>query len=548
MSMTFSFPSAAAPAANIGTADARWTSLGYFNLYRIAMASVFLLAAAFYREASNLFSLNERLFVTTNSVYWVLALAFVLVHQRRWLPLNWLLTVEVTTDIVALTLLMHASGGLRGGIAIMMVVVLAGAGLVGQGRLTMLYAAMATLAVLAEQGFRMLAIGADAGDFLPVGTTSIGFFATAISARLLAQRVIANEELARQRGIDLNNQLRVNEHIIKDMGDGVLVVDPASTVRQYNPQAQALLGVPLDVGRALAEVSKPLADKLASFQLGGGEAVVALLPPERAYSLRARFVRPAESGDVLIYLEDLGRIQAQAQQLKLAALGRLTAGIAHEIRNPLAAISHAAELLREERREDMQERLTRIIGDNSRRLDRMVRDVLELGRRDRAQAEPIRLKSYLDTFLGEFCLREQVPRELFRVEVELDPVLSFDRAHLEQVLWNLLANALRYCSRSAGAIRVIARVGAAANRSELHVMDNGPGIDDAVGGHVFEPFFTTHTQGTGLGLYIAREMCDANRATLALLPNAPGAHFCITGSDHGKTEIDCASRQRAPAT
>ncbi len=215
---------------------------------------------------------------------------------------------------------------------------------------------------------------------------------------------------------------------------------------------------------------------------------------------------------------------------KMASLGRLTAGIAHEVRNPLAAISHAAELLREERREDMQERLTRIIGDNSRRLDRMVHEILELGRRDRAQAEPIQLKPYLEGFVDEFCLREEVERELFRLDVESDPVLSFDRAHLDQVLWNLLANALRYCSRSPGAIRLAAGRREAAARPELHIVDDGPGIDEDVRAQVFEPFFTTHTQGTGLGLYIAREMCEANHATLELLANAPGAHFCVTGT------------------
>ena len=248
-------------------------------------------------------------------------------------------------------------------------------------------------------------------------------------------------------------------------------------------------------------------------------------------NLRARLVRPAEGGDVLVYLEDIGQIQAQAQQLKLAALGRLTASIAHEIRNPLAAISHAAELLREEKRGDMQARLTRIIGDNSRRLDRMVREVLELGRRDHVHPESIALRGYLEAFLDEFCLHEQVSRGMFRVEVDGDPVWSFDRAHLHQILWNLLSNAVRYCSREAGAIVLRAAGDAGLKRTELHVIDDGPGIAEAHRAQAFEPFYTTHSQGTGLGLYIARELCDANRASLDLVSSERGAHFRIAGAE-----------------
>lgn len=522
-------PSAGVPLPAGDAPDVRWESLHYFNLYRLAAAGVFLAAALLQGGGTTLFAVDERLFVTTDIIYVLVALAFVAFHGHRWIAFDWLLTVQVAMDIVALTLLMHASGGLRGGIAIMIVVVLAGAGLVGQGRLTVFYAAMATLAVLAEQAVRLLRFGADPGEFVPVGTTSIGFFATAISARLLAQRISANAALARARGIALDNQLRVNEYIIRDMADGVLVVDPDGGLRQFNPQAAQLLGGAPAVGRPLTEVSEPLASLFERFRAGGGQAPVLPAAGERAASLRARFVRPAESGDILVYLEDLGRIQAQAQQLKLAALGRLTAGIAHEIRNPLAAISHAAELLREEKHAEKQARLTAIIGENTRRLDRMVADVLELGRRDRVQPEPIRLDPFLRTFLDDFCLHDGVRRALFRVELEHDPDMLFDRAHLNQVLWNLVANARRYCSGMDGAVRLAARrVGG--RRTELDVIDDGPGVPEEVRAQVFEPFFTTHTRGTGLGLYIARELCDANRAQLASLTTERGAHFRITAA------------------
>lgn len=505
--------------------DTRWKSLYYFNLYRLAVALVFLVAAAVQREGAS--AIQSRLFLTTDVAYCLAALAFVATHRRRWLPFDWLLTVQVMTDVVALTLLMHASGGLRGGIAIMIVVVLAGAGLVGQGRLTVFYAAMATLAVLAEQGLRMLDFAAEAGEFMTVGTTSIGFFAIAISARLLAQRVSANAALARERGIALDNQLRVNEYIIRDMADGVLVVDSNAAVRQSNPRACELLGRSPVVGVPLDELSPALAASFERFRLAGEQAMEPLPAPPGASSIRARFVRPAQGGDTLVYLEDLGRVQAQAQQLKLAALGRLTAGIAHEIRNPLAAISHAAELLGEDAGGPGQARLTAIIGDNTRRLDRMVRDVLQLGRRDRVQAETIRLDAYLHDFVDEFCQRGGAARALFRIDVGYDSTMRFDRAHLDQVLWNLAANARRYCSGREGAIRLSVSTDEARGRTAIEVADDGPGIPEEVRAQVFDPFFTTHTHGTGLGLYIARELCEANHANLELLGAPSGAHFRI---------------------
>jgi two-component system sensor histidine kinase PilS (NtrC family) len=425
--------------------------------------------------------------------------------------------------------MLFASGGGKSGLSVMLLVVLAGAGLVGQGRLTLFFAALATFAVLFEQGTRVVEFGADPADFVQTGFLCIGFFAMAISARLLARRVIANEELARQRGIDLANQLSVSERVIRDMQDGFMVVANDEQVRQWNPQAEALLGVRAPARPDLASFSVALAEQYRVFRGNRTEQVAALRVPGSGALLRARFVHAGESGDVLIYIEDMGRIQQQAQQIKLAALGRLTANIAHEIRNPLSAISHAAELLREERRAEDQDRLSRIINDNAHRLERLVRDVLELGRRDRTAQEPIRLAGFLESFLEELSLHERKARSTFSLAAGAEAVLLFDRAHLNQVLWNLLSNALRYCSGKPAAVRIEARGSAASERVELHIIDDGGGIDEETRGKIFEPFFTTHGRGTGLGLYIARELCEANDALIEWIGNEPGAHFRIIG-------------------
>ena len=506
-----------------------WTSLHYFNIYRLIVASVFLLAVAFYPRTSGLGSQSLPLFVWTSLAYWLLAIFFYGALKRLRIAFNRLLSLQVAADILAITLMMYASGGEKSGLAVMLLVVLAGAGLVGQGRLALFYAASATVAVLFEQTWRFLNFGADLADFVQAGILCIGFFATAISARLLARRVIANEELARQRGIDLANQLSVSERVIRDMQDGVMVVAPDETVRQWNPQAEMLLGVRAPARPDLASFSVALANLYRSYRKGAREQLASLRVAGSGALLRARFVHAGESGDVLIYLEDMGRIQQQAQQIKLAALGRLTANIAHEIRNPLSAISHAAELLREEKRTEGQVRLSRIINDNAQRLERLVRDVLELGRRDRTAQEPIRLTGFLESFLDELAMREEADRGVFALRADADATLFFDRTHLNQVLWNLLSNALRYCSRMPGAVRIEVRESIPSERVELHIIDDGAGVDEETRGKIFEPFFTTHGKGTGLGLYIARELCEANDASLDWAGNEPGAHFRIVG-------------------
>jgi two-component system sensor histidine kinase PilS (NtrC family) len=506
-----------------------WTSLHYYNIYRLIVASVFLLAVALYPRTSGLGSQNLRLFVWTSLAYWLLAIFFYGALKRLRIGFNRLLTLQVSVDILAITLMMYASGGEKSGLAVMLLVVLAGAGLVGQGRLTVFYAALTTVAVLFEQGARVLDFGADLADFVQTGILCIGFFATAISARLLARRVIANEELARQRGIDLANQLSVSERVIRDMQDGVMVVDAGEKVRQWNPQAEALLGVRAPARPDLASFSVTLAGQYRNFKEGSKDRVASLRVPGSGALLRARFVHAGDSGDVLIYIEDMGRIQQQAQQIKLAALGRLTANIAHEIRNPLSAISHAAELLREEKRTEGQERLSRIINDNAQRLERLVRDVLELGRRDRTSQEPIRLAGFLESFIDELAMHEQTDRAVFALSLEGDALLLFDRTHLNQVMWNLLSNARRYCSGRPGAVKIEARELPSSGRVELHIIDDGAGVDEEAGGKIFEPFFTTHGKGTGLGLYIARELCEANDAVLEWVGNEPGAHFRIIG-------------------
>ena len=502
-------------------------SLRYFSLYRLVIASV-LVALVYGVPGEISFGDYEGpLFSTVVRAYWLFA-ACMMAGLDRLLPtFDARLTAGVLSDILFLTLLTYAAGGVGSGLPFMHVVVLAFAALMGQGRLALFYAAVASLAMLFEQAMQWVNIGSDSARFVHVGTISIGYFATAIAVRLLARRVIANEALARDRGRDLAEQMRVNERVIRDMDDGVLVVDPGGHVRQANPQARRLLDPVMPRPVTLADYSPALAAAIDALADLSRERVFALDLPSRPAALRVRCVPAGEGGGHLVFIEDLARLREQAQQIKLAALGRLTASMAHEIRNPLAAISQAAELLADERRAETQARLTRIIADNALRLDRMVSDVLELGRRDRAEPELLDLVAYLRGFVEEYAMREPDVRSRVRIEGEGAALLLFDRGHLHQVMWNLLGNALRYASAAEGAVRIT--VHSDDDGTRMDIVDDGQGVPDNARTHLFEPFFTTHSRGTGLGLYIARELSDANGARLDFVDNSPGARFRLRG-------------------
>jgi len=508
-------------------AEGRAEPLRYLNLFRLVLAGLFLVAG----PALNLGGDSPTIFFGASFAYLAAVLILGFPDAERLLGRSRLITLQVLVDVTLLTLIMWASGGYRSGMPILILIALAGAGLVGQGRMVLFYAAYATLAVLLENAFRLLS-GRATVDFFTVGITCIGFFAIAQVARLLALRALANEDLARQRGADLASQLRLNRQIIQDMQDGVLVVGDGGVVRRFNPQAVALLGAGLREGGRLVDFAPALERELRR-RTEQGDSAHSLRADASGKMLLARFLPAGEANETLVYLEDFDRIHNQIQQAKLAALGRLTASIAHEIRNPLASVYQAAELLLDEKRSEMQARLIRIIGNNAQRIDRLVADVLALGRRDEALPEALPLESFVGEFLDEFALTDGLGNPgvvVNRVPPGLE--MAMDRTHLRQILWNLVGNARRHCSGGPGAVKVDAAL-RDDGRVALDVSDDGPGIPEGLRTQVFEPFFTTHSKGTGLGLYISRELAEANGAVLELCatasPGLPGAHFRLIG-------------------
>lgn len=516
--------------------DSYWQSLHYFNLYRLVVAGVFA-TVALYGGSLDIHPARPELFFITAIIYVIFAALSELTISSRWPKFDVQLSGYVLLDIVCVTLLTFASGGLDTGLPLLIVVSLATASLISNGRLATFNAAMATIFLLLEQTFEVLQMDTPPSHFFQAGLFSLGFFATAILANTLSRRLMASEVISRQRGVDLANMAKVNQLVIQDMQDGVLVVDRRGRIRQSNQQAARLLAADIrgDSKSILSDVSSSLAERL---KLWAEDAEYEFDPMRvlgNGKQLRTRFVpvAPDRRKGAVIFLEDLSDVNAQAQQLKLAALGRLTANIAHEIRNPLSAISHATQLMSEEASLDAtQKRLMQIIQDNTRRLDRMVHDVLQLNRRDRAQGEEINLESFLANFADEFSQFEKIPRESLLIETEApEAKILFDRSHLHQTLWNLCRNAWRHSRQNAGSIRMYVSRAHYDEVVQLDVIDNGGGVRPEAQEQLFEPFFTTESQGTGLGLYIAREVCEANGASLDYVEVAPGGQFRICAKE-----------------
>ncbi len=505
------------------TPESFWISLRYFNIYRMVVAALFLGITLLFDDMLNLGSFQLNLFRLVSLVYLVGAVVFHSLLRNLRDLFNLQLSMHLGLDIVSITLLMYASGGIHSGLGVMLLIALTGAALVAPRLLALLYAALAAIALLLEQSYWVLRLEAPTQNFLQPGLLAIGCFASAGVTGWLAQRVAANESLARERGRALETQLRINQLVIADMRDGLLVLDREGRVAQYNPQAQRLLGAGALLGVELARLLPGFGERWRAWRAGDGAAASVELDL-RGRGLRLRLMETGEELAVL-FVEDTTRSREEAQRLKLAALGRLTANIAREIRNPLSAISHAAELLDEEGRGSDRDRLTRIIHDNTLRLERLVSDVLQLSRRDRATTDRVALGGWLAAFVEDFAANEAVPASRFGVEAPRELTIEFDREHLRQVLWNLLRNAVRHAPQNEGSVRIALH--SYGDQVELNVIDSGPGVAPEIQGQLFEPFFTPESKGTGLGLYLARELCAANRAALEYVDDMQGAHFRV---------------------
>jgi len=515
------------PAADFPPAEF-WRPLFYFNLYRLFLAGFFVLLSAVFGSSLSLGAYHLKLFLGASALYLVMVMASFVLLRMRWPRFSLQLAGQIGGDIVVLTVISFASGGIQSNVGLLLLVSLAAAGMISRGKITLFFAALASIAALLEHSYSVLHGDADVAQFVQVGLLCIAYFAVAWLAHTLAKYAVESQKLAQRRGRDLVSLAEANRLVMRDMQDGVLVVDSRSMIMQMNLSAERLLRKSITHESPLRETFPLLFGEYALWKQNGS-ASRDILQLDEGLQARLRFVqieRDAEQGAV-IFLEDMRRVRAEAQQIKLAALGRLTANIAHEVRNPLSAISYATELLQEEQGDTKQQRLLNIVLDNTRRINQIVQDVMQLNRRDRAQPETFDLDVMVRAFIEEFRMAERVEQDVVKLEGLQVYAVTFDRGHLRQVLWNLCLNALRYCSKLPESLNLT--MGMSDQRVVLDVQDDGHGVPAEQQGKLFEPFFTTAANGTGLGLYIAKELCEANGAMLEYHDSGkPGACFRIT--------------------
>ena len=488
------------------------------------------------------------LFIATLFAYALFALACLISLKSRWPGIVTQAVAHVAIDIIAITTLTYASGGMVSGLAALLILPVAGASLIVAPRLGMLLAATATLALLFQQALNIFKGASDSGEITAAGLVGALIFSLSVGASFAAKRLRESEAVLKQREVDLANLAELNEFIVQHLRESILVVDAQDRVRLINESAAQLLkDGPVTTNTLLGEISPRLLYLLDTWRRQQDEpqtSTVTLVSADGGTLIQPHFVALANQnpGPTLVFLEDTSIIAQRVQQSKLAALGRLSASIAHEIRNPVGAMSHAAQLLSESPNLSApDQRLTKIMTDNAERVSTIINNILQLSRRDATHAERLSLNDWIEDFSTQFEQTFQLrPRQLVLVAPGYAVDVRADASHLHQILWNLCENALKYGRSSNDSELIELRFGRISNtnRPFLEIADRGPGIPVEEAERIFEPFFTAGEGGTGLGLFIARELAHCNRAVLIYEPrHGGGSIFRIVFSDPQRWEL-----------
>jgi two-component system, NtrC family, sensor histidine kinase PilS len=520
-----------------------WRVLAVLNLYRVLVPLV-LLGLYSLGGARGFAVYSSQVFFGATVFYFCFGLVSVFFVRQRLASAQVQTILQASVDMFVLVLLLHTCGGVASGLGVLFLVPVGALAFLLPPRSALFLAAVAAIAILADTIWQQLGGKSDINSYATAGLLGAVLFVSAGAASIAAGRMRESEALVRQRDVDLANLAELSQYIVQHLRESLLVVDATDKIRLINESAAEILGdnhaVP---GALVGEVSPRLLYSLSTWRQREQDENS---PSSFVAADGARLIQPhfaplgAEPGPTLIFLEDTSLLAERVQQGKLAALGRLSASIAHEIRNPVGAMSHAGQLLAESANIGADERrLTDIIQSNSERVSTIINNVLQLSRREATKPTRLLLGDWLEDFLEEFCETMQVREAQIGVhEATEDLEVRFDPSHLHQVVWNLCDNAMKYGETHNG-ISFDINLGRLnpSNRPFLEVSNSGPGIEPRSVDRIFEPFFTGRKGGTGLGLFIARELCQLNRSILLYEDRSgSGSTFRIVFSDPQRWE------------
>lgn len=494
--------------------DQAWRLLAVFATYQLALGTLFVSLFHSHLGPSQLGQHNPELFLHAAYGY-VASVAISLLFLWRQRPsYSVQATSHIFLDLALLPCIIYSCGGLGSGFAVLLAVSVVAAGLLIGGRCGVGFAALASLSVLAIEVTGSLQEAFTTTHYTYAAMLGVAYLTIAWLAVALAGRVEQSQMFAERCQTDLINLRHLNEFIVQHLQSGILVLDSTNLVRLCNDSALRLLGLrqkPSD----LSTLPGLLVASLREWQMNPRHNPAVLLTEREPIQLRFGYLPMQGETLTMVFIEDNALYQQRVQEGKLASLGRLTASIAHEIRNPLSAVSHASQLLAESQFLGAQEkRLVEIIQKHCRRVNEIISNVLSLSRRQAACREKIELNTWLKAFCNEFQ-EANLRRELFELQLPMETLCALaDPGQLKQILANLCGNALKYGTPEGEKITLkLCRYGPS-QQPCIEVIDRGPGIPPDQIGHIFEPFFTTSATGTGLGLYIARELAQLNQAAL----------------------------------
>ncbi len=521
-------------------AQQAWSLLKVFLIYRFILACLFIMLFYARIDYSVFGSFDSQLYIYSSHSYLLMTLLSGICVFWRLTGYTSQAQLLIFTDIIMLTLLMHASGGIESNMGILLAVSTASGGLLIGGRCAMLFAALACLSVLTEEMVFQQQYGFKAEAYSYAGMLGASFFTIALLSYVLAKRSEESWRLADLQTQTIVKLEELNQYIIQHLQSGIIITNPQQKVQIANGAALRLVRL-TELPMTLSAMSTQLSDAFTTWLIDPHQSAVVLhLPNQTEINSRFMLLPTHHEFFYMVILEDSTLYNQRLQQSKLASLGRLSASIAHEIRNPLGAISHAGQLLSENLQLSAQDqRLIEIIKIQSIRVNQIIENVLQLSRRADSRREKVDLKTWLPHFLTTFSHEQHSAADAFQLSCSDESLCAFiDVGHLKQIMDNLCQNALRYGKPEHGAITL--QVFTHQQSPCIDIIDHGMGISAEHLTHLFEPFFTTSSSGTGLGLYISKELAELNQAKLSYyltVDNRSCFRLCLTDAEHTLIEI-----------